>query len=134
MAGIAAPLLIVFAPGSRLVREVDRPSDLPIYRNGPAGTFVDTNPVGTGLVSRYRPGVRISLPTDQIVVADDSNGAAHVGFGGFRFDGMQDGQLVFSRVRELAPEEQLSPQRSFTMTLNPAWVSSIDVDGKAAWP
>ncbi len=34
------PLVIQFAAGSSLEREQDRPSQLPIYRNGPPGTFV----------------------------------------------------------------------------------------------
>jgi hypothetical protein len=116
------PLLIVFAPGARLHRERDRPSHFPIHRNGPPGTFVvlDT--------------LRISLPTDQIVCADDVNGSVQVGFGGFRFDGSDRGRLVFSRVRDLLPEDQLSPDRSWTMTLEPSWVTAIEVDGVRVWP
>lgn len=105
---------ITFAAGSRLQREQDRPSDLPIHRNGPPGTFV------------ILPGLRISLPTDQIVDVDEHNGRVTVTFGGFEFDGMRDGRLVFTRVRELRPEHELSPARSFTMTLDPSWVTSIE--------
>ena len=116
------PLVIIFAPGARLYRERDRPSHFPIHRNGPAGTFVvfDT--------------LRVSLPTDQIVFAEETGHAVTVGFGGFRFDGNRDGSLVFTRVRDLLPEDQLSPDRSRTMTLEPSWVSAIDVDGVRAWP
>jgi hypothetical protein len=119
---VAIPLLITFAPGATLHREQDRPSHFPIHRNGPPGTFVvfDT--------------LRISLPTDQVVVADDAGGQVRVGFGGFRFDGIQGGRLVFSRVRDLLPEDQLSADRSWTMTLEPAWVVGIEVDGSRAWP
>jgi hypothetical protein len=119
---IDVPLMIVFAPGARLHRERDRPSHLPIYRNGPPGTFVvlDT--------------LRISLPTDQIVLADDANDVVKVGFGGFRFDRRDGGHLVFSRVRDLLPEDQLSPDRSWTMTLDPSWVTAIEVDGVRIWP
>ncbi len=114
------PLLIAFAPGARLHRERDRPSQLPMHRNGPPGTFIvfDT--------------MRVSLPTDQIVFIDDS-AAVTVGFGGFRFDGFRDGQLVFSRVRDLRPDAELSPDRSWTMTLDPSWVASIEADGVQAW-
>jgi hypothetical protein len=115
------PLTIRFAPGSTLVREQDRPSDLPIHRNGPPGTFV------------VLPGWRVSLPTDQIVFADDSAGAACVAFGGFRFDGLRDNVLTFTRVRDLEPEERLSPARSFVMRLDPAWVDWIEADGAIAW-
>ena len=55
------PLLIEFAPQTSLYREPDRVSQLPIVRNGPAGTFVV-----------FPDGVRVSLPTDQIVFADDT--------------------------------------------------------------
>ena len=117
------PLLIEFAPGTSLLREGDRVSDLPIVRNGPPGTFV------------IFPGdLRVSLPTDQIVYADDTHGAATVGFGGMRFEGMDDGRLVFIRVRELHPESELSPARSHRMTLDARWVSSIRVDGRLIWP
>ena len=119
---MALPLVIVFASGARLYRERDRSSHLPIHRNGPAGTFVvfDT--------------LRVSLPTDQIVFAEETGNAVTVGFGGFRFDGSRDGSLVFTRVRDLLPEDQLSPDRSWTMTLEPSWVTAIDVDGVRAWP
>ena len=118
---MAHPLVVVFAPGARLHRERDLRSHFPIHRNGPAGTFVvfDT--------------LRVSLPTDQIVFAEET-GAVTAGFGGFRFDGNRDGSLVFTRVRDLLPEEQLSPDRSWTMTLDPSWVTSIDVNGVRVWP
>lgn len=125
-------LLIEFAPGTALHRESDRRSDLPIHRNGPPGTFVvfpDTGPLGA-----QGGALRVSLPTDQIVLAEERDGAVRVGFGGFRFDGVQDGRLTFSRVRDLLPEDQLSPARSWTMTLDPAWVASVDVAGVRAWP
>ena len=118
----AVPLLIVFAPGARLLRQAERPSDFPIHRNGPPGTFVlfDT--------------LRVSLPTDQVVLAEDVNGTVTVGFGGFRFDGIRDGRLVFSRVRDLLPDSQLSPDRSWTMALQPEWVAGIHADGVQVWP
>ncbi len=115
-------LRITFAAGSRVQREQDRASDLPIHRNGPPGTFV------------ILPGVRISLPTDQIVAADQRDDQVIVIFGGFQVDGRRDGRLVFTRVRELRPELELSPDRSFTMTLDPSWVASIDVDGIRVFP
>ena len=73
-------------------------------------------------------------PTDQIIFADDAGGCARVGFGGMRFAGLEEGRLIFFRVRDLHPEEQLSPARSHTMTLEPHWVSSILVDGRLVWP
>ena len=44
------PLLVEFVPGTRLHRESERRSDLPIHRNGPPGTFV------------VFPHLRVSLP------------------------------------------------------------------------
>lgn len=76
----------------------------------------------------------MSLPTDQIVFADDTGGHARVGFGGMRFAGLEADQLVFARVRELHPEDRLSPARSHTMRLTPDWVASILVDGRLIWP
>jgi hypothetical protein len=75
----------------------------------------------------------VSLPTDQIVLAEDGAGHARVGFGGMRFAGTEGGQLIFERVRELFPEDQLSPDRSRTMRLEPMWVATIAQDGKRVW-
>jgi len=119
---IDVPLLIEFAPQTSLYRERDLVSHLPIVRNGPAGTFVV-----------FPDGVRVSLPTDQIVFADDTDGAARVGFGGMHFAGTEQDRLIFVRVRDLQPEEQLSPARSHVMTLETRRVSSILADGRAVW-
>jgi hypothetical protein len=115
------PLLVVFAAGASLHQESDRRSDLPMHRNGPPGTFV------------HVPGVRVSLPTDQIVVVETVDGELRVGFGGMRFDGVADGRLTFTRVRDLLPEEQLSPDRSWTMTLEPEWVARVEFNGEVVW-
>lgn len=104
------------------MRERHRDSKLPIVGNGPPGTFVC-----------FADGFRVSLPTDQIVFADDSLGYAQVGFGGMEFVGVDEGRLTFMRVRELHPEDELSPARSHLMRLDPAWVSAITVDGKRVW-
>ncbi len=118
-----APLVIDFAAPTSLLREQDRPSGLPIVGNGPPGTFVV-----------FWDGLKVSLPTDQIVSADDEAGHACVGFGGMKFVGIEDGQLAFIRIRELFPDDQLSPDRSHKMLLNPRWVSAITVDGQPVWP
>jgi hypothetical protein len=90
--------------------------------NGPPGTFIV-----------FADGLRVSLPTDQIVFADDADGHARVGFGGMEFVGLNEGRLTFTRVREMLPEDQLSPARSHTMFLEPQWVTAITVDGRPAW-
>jgi hypothetical protein len=56
-----------------------------------------------------------------------------VGFGGMRFVGLEKGYLVFVRIRELFPEDQLSPARSHTMRLDPQWVTTIAVAGGSVW-
>ena len=117
------PLLIDFAASTSLLREQHRTSTLLIIGNGPPGTFV-----------LFPNGLRVSLPTDQIVFADDTGGRARVGFGGMRFVGSEDGHLVFVRIRELFPEDQLSPARSHKMLLDPQWVATISVDGLPVWP
>jgi hypothetical protein len=119
----AFPLLIEFAPHTSLLRETDLVSQLPIVRNGPAGTFVV-----------FPDGLRVSLPTDQIVFADEADDCARVGFGGMTFAGTDEGRLTFFRFRDLQPEGQLSPARSNKMTLEPRMVSWIRVDGRAVWP
>jgi hypothetical protein len=116
------PLLIEFAEPTSLLRAPHRPSALPIIGNGPPGTFVV-----------FPNGLRVSLPTDQIVFADDTGGHARVGFGGMRFVGSEQGRLAFVRVRELFPEDQLSPDRSHKMLLDPQWVATISVDGRPVW-
>jgi hypothetical protein len=115
-------LVIEFAQGTTLLREDDRPSQLPIHRNGPPGTFVRVE------------NLRVSLPTDQIIAADDSDGQVRVSFGGFEFAGLSEGRLMFRRVRELRAEHQLSPERSHTMFLEPLWVAAVHSDGRQIWP
>ena len=116
------PLLVEFAPGTSVYREPDLISDLPIVGNGPPGTFV-----------LFPDGLRVSLPTDQIVLAEEASGRARVGFGGMEVTGMRDGRLTFARIREIRPENQLSPARSHLMTLERPWVAAIVVDGRVAW-
>jgi hypothetical protein len=115
--------VIEFAAPAALLREPDRVSPLKIVGNGPPGTFV-----------LFANGLRVSLPTDQIVFADDTAGRVRVGFGGMRFVGEEEARLVFVRVRELVPEEQLSPDRSHRMMLDSIWVTAILVDGRQVWP
>ena len=115
------PLLIDFVAPSSLLREDNRVSQLPIVGNGPPGTFVVV------------ANIKISLPTDQIVIADDSAGYARVGFGGMRFVGIEDRRLMFVRIREVLPEDYLSPARSHTMRLNPEWVSKVWLLGELVW-
>lgn len=120
---ILAPLLVHFVVGTRLFREPLVVGSLAILQNGPPGTFVV-----------FADGSRVPLPTDQIVRGDDADGAAHVGFGGMSFHGLHEGELVFYRVRDLAPPWQLSPERGQRMTLAPTIVEAIDVDGARVWP
>ncbi len=117
------PLLIEFVRGTSLYREPAIIPKLRIIHNGPPGTFVV-----------FADGARVPLPTDQIVLADDSGVAARVGFGGMSFGGMDDGRVTFHRVRDLQPEELLSPERGRKMTLAPHMIASISADGRQVWP
>jgi hypothetical protein len=117
------PLLIDFVAPTSLLREHNRLSSLPIIGNGPPGTFV-----------LFPNGLRVSLPTDQIVFAEETGGHVRVGFGGMRFVGSEEGHLVFVRIRELFPEDQLAPARSHKMLLDEHWVTTISVDGRPVWP
>jgi hypothetical protein len=114
--------LIEFAPHTTIRLEQNRVSPLPIVGNGPPGTFVV-----------FPDGLHVSLPTDQIVFTDAERGCARVGFGGMRFAGVEDGALIFHRVRELYPEDQLSPARSHTMILETRMVSAIWSEGRLVW-
>ncbi|HYE93066.1 MAG TPA: hypothetical protein VEA38_18695 [Terriglobales bacterium] len=117
------PLLIEFVRGTRITRQPAVVSKLPILRNGPPGTSVV-----------FGDGSSVPVPTDQIVFADDGGGVARVAFGGMRFEGVEGDELVFLRVRDLQPEELLSPERGRRMTLAPHMVASIAVDGRVVWP
>jgi hypothetical protein len=117
------PLIIDFVCPSSLLREQDRRSALRIVGNGSPGTFI-----------LFPNRLRVSLPTDQIVLAEEKDGHVRVGFGGMRFVAEEAGKLVFVRFRELFPEDQLSPARSHTMLLERQWVASVSVDGTAVWP
>ncbi len=81
----------------------------------------------------FPEGLKVSLPTDQIVLADDTTGFARVGFGGMRLVGRDGERLTFSRVREMSPENQLSPDRSHTMHLDTRWLTAVFVDGQETW-
>ena len=116
------PLLIDFVTPSSIFREPDRASTFRIIGNGPPGTFV-----------LFPTGLRVSLPTDQVVFADDTSGHARVGFGGMQFVGADVEHLVFVRIREVLPEDQLSPARSRTMRLDSQLVATVSVDGRPVW-
>lgn len=118
-----APAVVVeFATGTSLYRETDRPSQLPIVRNGPPGTFV-----------LFPAGLRVSVPTDQVVAADDHDGHARIEFGGMALVRADDDHLLFRRVRELRREDELSPERSYVMRLDVTWVRAIFVEGVSVW-
>jgi hypothetical protein len=51
-----------------------------------------------------------------------------------QFLGVQDEWLVFERVRELWPDDRLSPDRSHRMLLNPEWVTEVSEGGQRVWP
>jgi hypothetical protein len=74
------------APHTFLYRERDLLWQFPIVRNLPAGTFVI-----------FPSGVRVTLLTDQIVVADDTDGFARVGFGAMSLAGIEEGRLILLR-------------------------------------
>ena len=113
----AYPLLIEFVSGTRITREPEVMSKLPILHNGPPGTSIV-----------FRDGAEVPLPTDQIVFAEDTGGAAQVGFGGMSFEGIDGGELVFLRVLDLQPDDVGSehrPARSScpSATRCPSWAS-----------
>ncbi len=70
---------------------------------------------------------------NQIVLAEDNGGAARVGFGGMRFDGIDEGLLTFLRVRDLVAGHELSPERARRMTLEPKMIAAVFMEGRLAW-
>jgi hypothetical protein len=119
--------IVEFVRGSRIERDppVNRPglgANLRIVQNGPPGTFL-----------RFADGRRMPLPTDQIVSSEEAAGAARVGFGGMRFDGIEEGLLVFRRFRDLLAEHELSPERGRRMTLEPELVAAVFMQGRLVW-
>ena len=117
---------VEFVQGSRIHREaaafVPTARTLPVVQNGPPGTFVT-----------FADGGRVPLPTDQIVSTEERAGAAQVGFGGMRFDGIEGGVLTFLRVRDLVPGHELSPERGRRMTLEPKMIAAVFMEGRLAW-
>jgi hypothetical protein len=113
---------VEFVQGSRIHREPPFVPGLPIVQNGPPGTFVT-----------FADGNSVPLPTDQVVSTEDRAGAAQVGFGGMRFDGLEDGHLTFRRVRDLFAEHELSPERGRRMTLKPEMVAAVFMEGQLVW-
>jgi len=114
--------IVEFVQWTRVEKERAFVPGLPVVQNGPPGTFVT-----------FADGRRVPLPTDQIVFAEDNGGAARVGFGGMRFDGVEGGLLIFLRVRDLVPGHELSPERGRRMTLEPKMIAAVFMEGRLAW-
>jgi hypothetical protein len=105
------PLLIEFVGNTRIFREPNFTTGLPIVNNGPPGTFVV-----------FDNGRRVSIPTDQIVFSDDAGAGARIGLDGMSFIGVEGEYLVFIRDHDRR------------MTLEPDMVTAIYVDGGEVWP
>ena len=50
------------------------------------------------------------------------------------FTGVESARLTFLRVRDLWPEERLSPDRSWKMILEAEWVTAVRENGRHVWP
>ncbi|HEX7501004.1 MAG TPA: hypothetical protein VF524_11970 [Polyangia bacterium] len=114
--------VVEFVPRSRVHKERPFVPGLAVVQNGPPGTFVT-----------FVDGRRVPLPTDQIVLTQDKGGSARVGFGGMRFEGIEKGLLTFRRVRDLAADHELSPERGRRMTLQPKMIAAVFMEGRLAW-
>ena len=115
-------IVIDFTAPSRLWREAAATSVLRIVQNGLPGTRVV-----------FSDGREVPLPTDLILAAGDETGAARVTFGGFRFDGLEDSVLVFRRIADVRPAEELSDERGLRMTLLVDMVAAVWIGGDIAW-
>lgn len=114
---------IEFSPGSRIQRDTPVPTSLPILRPAPPATWIV-----------FADGRGLGVPTDQILDSGDAAGAAHVAFGGMRFDGLEDGALVFRRVDEVWPEHALAPERGRVLRVRPEDIARVVVGGRQVWP
>jgi hypothetical protein len=119
----SVPLLIEFVSSS-WIRTIEKAPD----------AFFGSEHVEKETIVEFSNGLRVSVPADQVVLGDDQTGAARIGLGGMTFEGVEDEQLVFFRVRDLLPEDQLAPSRSDKFVLPPACVSSVTVQGAQVWP
>lgn len=122
---------VEFVQGSRIHREAAFATTVPALRALPALRVVQNGPPGTFVT--FADGGRVPLPTDQIVSTEERAGAAQVGFGGMRFDGLEGGHLTFRRVRDLLAEHELSPERGRRMTLKPEMVAAVFMEGRLVW-
>lgn len=113
------PVLIDFAPGS----EFEACETLPSESEALPKTAI-----------RLASGETVELPTEQIILKDESAGTARVGLGGMSFEGMERDQLVFWRVRDLLPEEKLSSSFDYKLLLDPAKVARVTIQGTQVWP
>jgi hypothetical protein len=119
------PLVVEFAPGSRVEAVEAAPEADP--RTSP-----DTLPKDA--LIRFADGTEVPVPADQIVLEEQGRDSARVGFGGVSFEGMVEGQLAFWRVKDIAPEEALAPDREIRFLIDPRRVSSVLVRGTQVWP
>ena len=112
------PLVIEFAPGSRIHREEsDRAGERP------------------SAVIRFGNGHEVPMPSDQVVLGEDHEGSARVGLGGMSFEGLEGGdRFVFWRVRDIYSRPEETPETSDKMTLDPSLVSRIWLQGEQVYP
>jgi len=116
------PLVVEFAPGSRM------------EAIGDPAPESETALLPRDAMILFADGQKIPVPADQIVLEEQNQGAARVGFGGVSFEGMVDGQLAFWRVKDLAPEEMLSADRDIRFLISPEHVAAIHAHGIRVWP
>ncbi len=79
-------------------------------------------------------GRRVSLPTEQVVFEDSSNGMAQIGIGGMSFEGVSSDGLVLYRVKDLVAPEFCSPQFSGKLVIDTESVKRFVVNGHQVWP
>lgn len=117
------PVVIEFLPGSTLKHpEIALNNDDPHYRVNPQSTVHFSN------------GAQISVPADQIVLHEYTDKQVRIGLGGMSYEGIENDQLVFWRVKDLFPEEELHPQREMKFTIDLNLVSRIQIHGTQVWP
>ena len=121
-----SPVVVEFSKGAKVFVDPGIPTTPvhPDLREGPPPTQV-----------RLADGTLVELPSDQMLFSEQTkSGTSRVGLGGMSFEGTSDeGKLLFWRVLDLLPEENIAWNRIDRIALDPRQVSQVLVDGRVVW-
>lgn len=121
----AAPIVIEFIPGLEIQKVPQARAAFRGVSRLAAHTDV-ASPDGCS---------RVQIPSDQIVFDDRAkSGALRIGLGGMSFEGLESEKLVFWRVRDVLPSEQIGSGSADKVLISTSLVSRLSVQGAQVWP